>query len=56
MCAACADIVYWTIRRGAVLAQRTSKGAFLLRADDWQCDEGETVLVEHGVIWRNWQE
>jgi len=56
MCAACADVVYWTIRRGAVLAQRTSKGSFLVLADDWVCDDGETVLVEHGVIWQDWQE
>jgi hypothetical protein len=52
---ATADSVRWVIRRGAVLAQRTERGAWLLFADDWECDDGEVVLVEHGVIWRDWR-
>ncbi len=56
MCAACADVVLWTVHPGAVLCQRTSTGVFLLRADDFAVADGETVMVEHGVIRRDWQE
>ena len=55
ICATTADVVVWVIRAGAVLCQRTSKGAWLLFADEWDVADGDRVLVEHGVIWVDWQ-
>ena len=43
-----ADKFQWVLHAGAMLCQRTEKGCWLLKAEDFGAD-GETVTIEHGV-------
>ena len=49
LCATTASDVFWRVRKGAVLCQRTDKGAWLMLADDLPgIVDGDVVRVQHG--------
>ena len=54
LCATTADTVFWIVRKSAILCQRTRKGAYLIFADDYKLEDGQKVLIEHGVVYIQW--
>lgn len=56
ICVTTARTCYWKVRPGSALAQRWADDAgtheILFVADDYEIEDGETLLVEDGELWR----
>jgi len=59
LCAVVARVCFWRIHLGAVLVQRWEDEKkrtreVLFRADDWELEDGQLVMVEEGEIYVEW--